>query len=56
MVRNNASRLLLYHIYEVAFEYWDTASASAMTVVILLILSLLAIGQFFWLDRKVHYK
>ena len=53
---NNASRLLLYHIYEVAFEYWDTASASAMTVVILLILSLLAIGQFFWLDRKVHYK
>ena len=53
---SNASRLLLYHIYEVAFEYWDTASASAMTVVILLILSLLAIGQFFWLDRKVHYR
>ena len=53
---NNASRLLLYHIYETAFEYWDTASASAMTVVILFVLSLLAIGQFFWLDRKVHYK
>ncbi|SNY92648.1 sn-glycerol 3-phosphate transport system permease protein [Cohaesibacter sp. ES.047] len=53
---SNASRLLLYHIYEVAFEYWDTASASAMTVVILFILSLLAIGQFFWLDRKVHYR
>ncbi|WP_316863472.1 sugar ABC transporter permease [uncultured Cohaesibacter sp.] len=52
----NASRLLLFHIYEVAFEYWDTASASAMTVVILFVLSLLAIGQFFWLDRKVHYK
>ena len=53
---NNASRLLLYHIYEVAFEYWDTAPASAMTVVILAVLSLLAIGQFFWLDRKVHYR
>ena len=53
---NNASKLLLYYIYEVAFQFWDTAYASTLTVVILGILSLLAIGQFFFLDRRVHYK
>ncbi|PLW76441.1 carbohydrate ABC transporter permease [Cohaesibacter celericrescens] len=53
---NNASKLLLYYIYEVAFRYWDTAYASTLTVVILGLLSLLAVGQFFFLDRRVHYK
>lgn len=53
---NNASKLLLYYIYEVAFRYWDTAFASTLTVVILGILSLLAIGQFYLLDRKAHYR
>jgi sn-glycerol 3-phosphate transport system permease protein len=53
---NNASSLLLFYIYEVAFDYWDTAYAATLTVVMLAILILLAIGQFFFLDRKVHYK
>ena len=53
---NNASSLLLFYIYEVAFRQWDTAYGATLTVVMLLILSLLAIGQFFFLDRKVHYK
>lgn len=53
---NNASNLLLYYIYDVAFAFWDTAYASTLTVVMLLILSVLAVGQFFFLDRKVHYK
>lgn len=53
---NNASNLLLYYIYDVAFAFWDTAYASTLTVVMLIILSVLAIGQFFFLDRKVHYK
>lgn len=53
---NNASMLLLYYIYEQGFRFWDTAYASALTVVMVLILALLGIGQFFLLDRKVHYK
>jgi sn-glycerol 3-phosphate transport system permease protein len=53
---NNASMLLLYYIYEQGFRFWDTAYASALTVVMVLILALVGIGQFFLLDRKVHYK
>jgi sn-glycerol 3-phosphate transport system permease protein len=53
---DNASSLLLFYIYEVAFRFWDTAYAAALTVILLAILGLLAIGQFFFFDRKVHYK
>jgi len=53
---NNASKLLLFYVYEVAFQYWDTAYAATLTVVILGILFTLAIAQFFLLDRRVHYK
>lgn len=53
---NNASMLLLYYIYEVGFAYWDTAYAATLTVVMLAILIAVAVGQFFLMDRKVHYK
>lgn len=53
---NNASSLLLFYIYQVAFDYWDTAYAATLTVVMVAILVILAIGQFFFLDRRVHYK
>ena len=53
---NNSSSLLLFYIYEVAFNYWDTAYAATLTVVMLVILMTVAIGQFFFLDKKVHYK
>ncbi len=53
---NNASSLLLFYIYENAFKFWDTAYASALTVVLLIILAVMAIGQFVFLDRKVHYQ
>ena len=53
---NNASSLLLFYIYEVAFDYWDTAYAATLTVVMIAILIFLAIGQFFFFDRRVHYK
>lgn len=53
---NNATSLLLYYIYETAFIYWDTAYGATLTVVMLVLLSLLAIGQFFLFDRKVHYR
>lgn len=53
---DNASILLLYHLYEVGFSFWDTAYASAITVVLVVVLAGIALFQFFVLDRKVHYK
>jgi len=53
---DNASSLLLFYIYETAFRYWETGYAATLTVALLVLLSLLAIGQFFLFDRKVHYK
>jgi sn-glycerol 3-phosphate transport system permease protein len=53
---DNASTLLLYHLYEVGFKFWDTAYASAITVVLLVILASVALVQFFVLDKKVHYQ
>ena len=53
---DNASALLLYYVYEVGFRFWDSAYAAALTMVLLLLLGLLAVGQFLFLDRKVHYR
>ncbi len=53
---NNASSLLLFYIYETAFQYWQTGYAATLTVVMLILLSILAIGQFFLFDRKIHYR
>lgn len=53
---DNASSLLLYYIYETAFQYWQTGYAATLTVVMLVLLCILAIGQFFLFDRKVHYQ
>lgn len=53
---DNASTLLLYYIYNTAFRFWDTAYASAMTMVLLAVLAAFSFIQFGILDRKVHYK
>ena len=53
---DNASSLLLFYIYENAFKYWDTGYGATLTVVLLVLLAIFAIGQFFYFDRKVHYQ
>ena len=53
---NNASSLLLYYIYDQGFRFWDTAYAATLTVVMVIILAIIGIGQFFLLDRRVHYR
>jgi sn-glycerol 3-phosphate transport system permease protein len=53
---DNASALLLYYVYQVGFNFWDTGYAAALTVVLLGVLALLALCQYFLLDRKVHYR
>lgn len=53
---DNASTLLLYHLYEVGFKFWDTGYAAALTVVLVAVLAAVALLQFFVLDKKVHYQ
>jgi sn-glycerol 3-phosphate transport system permease protein len=53
---DNATTLLLYYVYEIGFRFWDSAYAAALTMVLLVILALVALGQFFFLDRRVHYQ
>ena len=52
---DNATSLLLYHLYEVGFRFWDQGYAAAITVVLLVTLATVALLQFFVLDRKAHY-
>lgn len=53
---NNASNLLLYYIFESAFSYFDTNYAATLTVVLLGLLALMALMQFYFLDKRVHYR
>ncbi len=53
---DNASSLLLYYIYEVAFSFFDQAYASTLTVVLLAALAVIAIGQFVILEKRIHYR
>ncbi len=53
---DNASNLLLYYIYEVAFSFFDYGYASSLTMVLLLLLLIISIIQFGFLEKKIHYK
>lgn len=53
---DNSTSLLLFYIYRTAFSYWDLPYASAMTVVLLIILASIALIKFNLLDKRVHYQ
>jgi len=53
---DNASNLLLYYIFESAFSYFDTNYAATLTVILLVLLALMALMQFYVLDKRVHYR
>ncbi len=53
---DNASTLLLYYIYQVGFSFWDTTYAATLTIVMLSALAIVALGQYFLLDRRIHYR
>jgi len=53
---DNATTLLLYYIYQVGFNFWDTTYAAALTTVLLVILAAIAFLQYGWLEKKVHYR
>ncbi|WP_040949517.1 carbohydrate ABC transporter permease, partial [Gorillibacterium massiliense] len=53
---DNASNLLLFHIYETAFSFWDQGMASTLTVVMIALLLVLSSLQFFGMDKRIHYQ
>ncbi|HEV3008884.1 MAG TPA: sugar ABC transporter permease [Burkholderiales bacterium] len=53
---DNASNLLLYYVYQVAFSYLDTSYAATLTVVLLALLAGFAVVQFQLIERRVHYR
>lgn len=53
---NNATNLLLYHLFEQAFSFFDRGVASALTVVLVLILLGLSGFQYLLMERRIHYQ
>ncbi len=53
---DNASSLLLYYIYQVAFSFFETTYAATLTVVLLALLAALALLQFQLIEKRVHYR
>src|SRR5512132_4011090 len=53
---DNATALLLYYVYDVGFKFWDTGYAAALTMVLLALLAALAVGQFVFFERRIHYQ
>ena len=53
---DNATTLLLYYIYQVGFNFWDTAYAASLTTILLGILALAAFIQYGVLERRIHYR
>ena len=53
---DNATTLLLYYIYQVGFNFWDTTYAASLTTVLLALLALAAFIQYGVLERRIHYR
>lgn len=53
---SDASKLLLYYIWELAFAFFDQPQAATLTVMVLAALGVLAAIQFLILDRRTHYR
>jgi sn-glycerol 3-phosphate transport system permease protein len=53
---DNATSVLLLMIYETGFKFWDQGAATALTIVLLAVLSGLALVQFLAASRRVHYQ
>jgi sn-glycerol 3-phosphate transport system permease protein len=53
---DNATTLLLFYIYQAGFIFWDTSYAAALTMVLLGGLAAVSLGQYFLLERRIHYR
>ncbi|WP_170352102.1 carbohydrate ABC transporter permease [Ruegeria atlantica] len=53
---NDASKLILYYIWEMAFAFFDAPHAAAMTILVLVVLGVVAGVKFTILDKRTHYQ
>jgi sn-glycerol 3-phosphate transport system permease protein len=53
---NDASKLILYYIWEMAFAFFDAPHAAAMTILVLVVLGIVAAIKFTILDKRTHYQ
>jgi|TARA_B100000929_G_scaffold153476_1_gene121367 sn-glycerol 3-phosphate transport system permease protein len=53
---DNASNLILYYIYEVAFSFLDSSYAATLTIFLLIVLATISIIQFMIIGKRVHYR
>ncbi|BBK30960.1 carbohydrate ABC transporter membrane protein 1 (CUT1 family) [Stella humosa] len=53
---DNVTSLLLFYIYEVGFKFWDTSYAAALTMVLVVVLGLVALAQYAFLEKRTHYQ
>ena len=53
---SDASKLLLYYIWEMAFAFFDAPQAAAMTILVIGVLAIVAAAKFLYLDKRTHYQ
>lgn len=53
---NNSTNLLMNHIYQTAFSYWDTGQASVLTICMLGFMMVVALVQFTTMDKRIYYE
>ena len=53
---NNSTTLLMNHIYQTAFSYWDTGQASVLTICMLGFMMVVALVQFTTMDKRAYYE
>jgi sn-glycerol 3-phosphate transport system permease protein len=53
---DNATNVVLYLLYQIAFANWDTGQAAALTVLLLLVLFSISWLNYRSLDRFAHYE
>lgn len=52
---NNSTNMLLYYTFQNAFEFWDVGKASAITMVLVVLLLIITCVQFFVQDKRAFY-
>ena len=53
---SNSTNMFVYYIYQVAFRFWDFGYASALTVILLVILLLFTVLAFAFIQKRVFYQ
>ena len=53
---NNSTNLLMNHIYQTAFSYWDTGQASVLPICMLGFMMVVALVQFTTMDKRAYYE